>query len=321
MKKTQPTITKPHQKTNQQPFRPIDLTKDITFQYFFKKHPSSLISLLQTFLPLPKGQKIKKIQILDPGLLPEREHHKYSFMDLKLLLNTGESVNVEMQNFPEPHFLKRTLFYLSRLYSEGLKKAQAYESLHTAYSLIFTKFDLFKESEEYYSSFSMRRDKKPHFPFDKSLRIVTVELSKFRKDRQSDLLDLMERWCYVLKRSGVMSEGEVRALGEGGGKDMKEAMGHFMKLTQSERERLWEEQRQKSEWIWQGRLEHARSQGLKQGLTEGVHKGRKEGLTEGVHKGQLKVALQMLKEKADIDFIVRVTGITKKKVLKLKSSS
>ncbi len=105
---------------------------------------------------------------------------------------------------------------------------------------------------------------------------------------------------------------------------MKEAMGHFMKLTQSERERLWEEQRQKSEWIWQGRLEHARSQGL----TEGVHKGRKEGLTEGVRQGhekgvqegQLKVALQMLKEKADINFISRVTGLTKEKVLKLQGT-
>ncbi len=342
VKKTKPNH---HKRTHfpkkpQTPFRPIDLTKDITFQYFFKKHPSSLISLLQTFLPLPKGQKIKKIQVLDPGLLPEREHHKYSFMDLKLLLNTGESVNVEMQNFTEPHFLKRTLFYLSRLYSERLKKAQAYESLHTAYSLIFTKFDLFKESEEYYSSFSMRRDKSPHFPFDKSLRIVTVELSKFKKERQSDLLDLMERWCYVLKRSGVMSEGEVHALKAGGGKDMKEAMGHFMKLTQSERERLWEEQRQKSEWIWQGRLEHARSQGLKQGLTEGVqegHKqGRKEGLTEGVRQGhekgvtegmqqglkegQLKVALKMLKKQMPLSAISEFVGLSEEELKQLKNN-
>ncbi len=127
----------------------------------------------------------------------------------------------------------------------------------------------------------------------------------------------------MLKRSGVMSEGEVRALKAGGGKDMKEAMGHFMKLTQSERERLWEEQRQKSEWIWQGRLEHARSQGL----TEGVHKGRKEGLTEGVrqgHKkgvqeGQLKVALKMLKRQMPLSAISELTGLSEEELKQLKN--
>ena len=118
-----------------------------------------------------------------------------------------------------------------------------------------------------------------------------------------------------------MSRLDVEAL-KGRGRDMKEAMGHFVKLSQSDRERLWEEQRQKSEWVLAGRLEDARRQGTKQGvqqgLTEGIKKGHKHGLEEGTQKGREEVALSLLKEKTDMDLISKVTGITKEKILTLK---
>ncbi len=88
---------------------------------------------------------------------------------------------------------------------------------------------------------------------------------------------------------------------------MKEAMGHFMKLTQSERERLWEEQRQKSEWIWQGRLEHAR----KQGLTEGYK--------QGAGREKVEVALKMLKRQMPLSAISELTGLSEEELKQLKN--
>ncbi len=306
-KKTKPhkrIHSHPHQKKAKPHFRPIDLTKDTVFQYFFTKHKSCLISLLHTFLPLPEERKITSLNILDPKLHPSSGNlaEKNSICDLKLTLNTGEKVNVEMQNFPEKHFFKRTLFYLSRLYTEGLKQGGNYDDLPDTYLLILTNFTLFKQNKAYYSSFSLRRDEAPHFMFHRALRVVTVELGKFPDKQISALLDLKEQWCYMLKRSDRMEREEINRLGERSF-DMKQVTNHFLELSASEQDRLLEEHREKSRLVLHNQREYVRDE------------GRKEGREQGVEQ----VALQMLKEKADIDFISRVTGITKKKVLKLKT--
>ncbi len=183
-------------------FKPIDLTKDNVFQYFFTKHQGDLISLLHAFLPLPKHHKITSLKVLDPKLHSSTNNpkEKHSICDLKLTLNTGEKVNVEMQSFSTKHFFKRTLFYLSRLYTEGLKSGENYYKLPDTYLVILTNFTLFKETKQYYSSFSFRRDKKPHFVFHQALRVVTVELSKFKERDIRVLFDLKEKWCYFFKR-------------------------------------------------------------------------------------------------------------------------
>ncbi len=217
---------------------------------------------------------------------------------------------MEMQNFPEKHFFKRTLFYLSRLYTEGLKKGGGYNQLPDTYLLILTNFTLFQQTGDYYSSFSFRRDEKPHFMFHRALRVVTVELNKFPRKRISALFDLKEQWCYMLKRSDRMREEELNHLGERS-KDMKEVTDHFKELSASEQRRFLEEHRQKSEWVFHNQKEYARDEGRAEGL--------KQGREEGMKQGMKQVALQMLKEKADIGFIARVTGITKERVLKLKA--
>ena len=66
-------------------------------------------------------------------------------------------------------------------------------------------------------SCSIRSDESPHFCFDEGLRIVTVELSKFKQKRDpTALLDLREGWCYLLKESGKMGEREGTELSRKG---------------------------------------------------------------------------------------------------------
>ena len=46
-------------------------------------------------------------------------------------------------------------------------------------------------------------------------------------------------------------------------------------------------------------------------MKEGIREGRKEGRKEGI----LDVAKKMLKEKVDIDFIIKITGLKKEQIL------
>ena len=50
-------------------------------------------------------------------------------------------------------------------------------------------------------------------------------------------------------------------------------------------------------------------------------KGRWEGLRKGRREGRQEVVLNMLKEKVDISFISKVTGLSEKEIQKLKNSS
>ena len=63
--------------------------------------------------------------------------------------------------------------------------------------------------------------------------------------------------------------------------------------------------------LWQDTLAEEREQGLKKGL----QKGRQEGL----QAGRQAVILNMLKEKADLSFISKVTGLSEEEINKLKN--
>ena len=82
----------------------LNLTQDLIFKSYFKIDKSLLKSLLTAFLPLPAKDSIKDITVLDsllPSLTPVE---KSSLMDLRVQLDSGEFVNVEMQAFPHKSF-------------------------------------------------------------------------------------------------------------------------------------------------------------------------------------------------------------------------
>ena len=61
--------------------------------------------------------------------------------------------------------------------------------------------------------------------------------------------------------------------------------------------------------------------GWQRGLQKGLQKGLKQGLQEGEQKNRQEVILNMLKEKADIAFISKVTGLPIKEIKKFKKGS
>ena len=85
----------PHKKKG--PF--LDLCHDRAFKLYFKSNPLVLRSLLESFLPLPKGRKIKSVKTIDPFMESRDEEGKQAVLDLRVQLDSQEWVNVEMQLF------------------------------------------------------------------------------------------------------------------------------------------------------------------------------------------------------------------------------
>ena len=293
----------------------LNLTRDLIFKNYFKHDKNLLKSLLKTFLPLPAHTSIKDIAILDsliPSLTPEE---KSSLMDLRVQMEGGGLVNVEMQAFPHKSFTQRILLYWAKNYSSGLKTGEDYKDLYPAYSLVFSAYDLFPGKEDFYTSFSIRSDKSPHFCFNEDLRFVTVELSKFKKREPSALLDLREDWCYLLKESGQMGEkesGELSAKGE----EMKRAVFHLKELSREEGLRLVEEAREKERRDQAARM----SDSFKEGIEKGMARGKADGLVEGMEKGKRELVMSMLRNGLDVSLISKIAGFSEAEVSKLHRS-
>ena len=267
----------------------LDITLDLVFKVYLTKHKELLSSFLKAFLPI--SQEIQSVDILntDSSIQPTIVEEKQIVLDLRLQLNTGERINVEMQSISKKDFLPRILFYWAKLYTGDLHRGESYKKLFPAYSLVCTKFDVFKETKEWCNSFAILSEKPPHWYFNDHLKIVFVELTKFHKVAIKDLLDLKEQWCYLINRSRYMTPSEMEELSRAS-KEMKMASEHLKTLSLDRELRFQEEMREKYLRDRIAEEEFSREEGLKEGvekgLKEGVEKGKEEGIKEGVKKGK-----------------------------------
>ena len=333
----------------------IKLTQDLMFKSFFSKDEKVLISLLKSFLPALQDKRIESIQILNPesattkekakqqlisldsSLYPRFFNKKQITLDLRLKLNTGENINVEMQCLSQKAFLERILFYWARLYTEDLKRGEGYEKLYPAYSLVFTDFDVLPlRLTDYINSFSIRLDKQPYEELTNHLKIVIVELSKFKYDQLQNL-DKKGSWCYVLKKSENLHETELEILKK---KGLGGAMALLKNVSESDRLRYEQESRDKflfdqrwdriykfeegkKEGIEEGLqkgMQKGRQEGIEEGLQKGIQKGRQEGIEEGMQKGMEEVVLNMLENGFDLDSISKATNLSREEIKKMKRS-
>ncbi len=165
------------------------------------------------------------------------------------------------------------------------------------------------------NSFSIRADQYPHSKLNNQLGMVFVDLSRFEKDI-SQVLDKKDQWCYFIKNAGQMT-GEEKKLLSGKGADMAKAVGLFDGVPASRLTRLREWSIDRYE-----RDQRSLKDELKAQLKDEVYdKGRKEGMEKGMEREKQAVALNMLREQADMGFICKVTGLSKDEIKKLKNGN
>ena len=247
----------------------------------------------------------EKFVSLDSAIYPSSLTKKQITLDLRLKLDTGENINVEMQSLSQKAFLERILFYWAKLYTEDLKKGENYEKLYPAYSLIFTNFDVLS-LKDYMNSFSIRMDKEPFEELTNHLKIVIVELSKFECD---DLIHLDKKasWCYVLKESENIGIREIKILEEKG-------LGGAMALLKrvSEDDRLRYEQESRDKFLFDQHWDRIYK------FEEGLEKGLRKGIEKGIDKRNEEIVFRMLESGFDLDSICKVTQLSKEKIRKLQ---
>ena len=299
----------------------VNLLLDLTFKFYFSEDKKVLLSLLKTFLPIPEDTQT--VDILNAAIYPPAEDRKQIVLDLRIRLNSGENINVEMQSISKDGFLPRVLFYWAKLYTGDLGRGQKYKALHPAYSLIFTDFEVVKPAKGSVTSFSIRSDTPPHFNFNNHLNMTFVELSKFKKEAIKDLVDLKGYWCYLIKNSVRMTSSELGELSQTH-EEMKMAIDHLKTLSEDTNLRIQEELREKYLRDRMAEKSLAMREGREEGIKEGMEEGMEEGIKEGMEKGRAeereKIVLEMLKKGLEISLIQEISGLSQEEIQQVKES-
>ena len=158
------------------------------------------------------------------------------------------------------------------------------------------------------------------------LGISIVDLSRFSIPERDfrNIVDMMSAWCYFIKSSSSLTEGgrkalfkqsEVFKMAESALKDL--SVDSSVRLLEKFREKWVHDQVTDLEYAVQKGMEKGMEKGRQEGMEKGMEKGRQEGREQGMQT----VALNMLKEQADIAFICKVTGLSQDEINKLKNSS
>ena len=313
-------LNKPQPSSNK--FQPcLDLTLDAIFKHFFKKNEYLCKDLLKQFIPPLRDQKIALLSYIDSSLSSDKNKDKKSILDILVQINDREKINIEMQCLSNTNFKERILFYWSKLFSGQLKSGDSYDKLCPTYSLIFTKYNLFKGLKSYCSSFSLRCDEDQGVVFSPHLRVVVVELCKLREsleelDRRSPgkgELDRKVLWSYFIKNCSSMTERDLKSLSS---RDevMDTAVKEIKWMSREESLQALAEAREKER---RDRYAEVRD-GFNRGVEKGIKQGFNKGVESGISQNTKQVALKMIREGITRSIVSKVTGLSLDELSKLK---
>ena len=211
-----------------------------------------------------------------------------------------------MQVAEKKDMIKRILFYWAKLYTRGINEGDSYEILNKTICILITNYNIeeLDSLTEYHTEWKIIENKYRKTVLTPVFEIHIISLPKLKNTKSSMNIkeEKLLRWCeFLLDPNNKNIERYDKIM---------KAKTELEKLKEDKREVWLAEQRQK--YILD--MKATEAFGYDKGMKEGIQKGMKEG----IQKGSKEIAKNLLKEKVDVEIIVKVTKLTKDEIEKLK---
>lgn len=281
---------------------------DIIFQAIFGEVGSENIT--KDFLEKILKRKIEKISLdKNPILRRELKDDKLGVLDIITELDGKEKCNIEMQLIDKNNIIERMLYYWSKMYTRQIKAGEDYDKLEKTIVILIADFNIKGlEEVEYHSTWKIieTNSVKKLILTDKfELDIIELSKIKGRENEKDQLLD----WLVFLENPE--NERVTQKMKEN--ENLKEAVEKLDRISEDEKMQRIIELREKAI-----RDEHAiYAKGIDDGIEKGIQKGFEQGKNKGAKEKEIQIAKNMLREKASIEFIIKVTGLTKEEIREL----
>ena len=175
---------------------------DLVFKATFgqQKNAKLLMCLLNAILHRKGLEKIEAVEILNPFNIQEFEADKLTIVDLKAKTRKGNWFSIEVQVEPQKSYIARSVYYLSKLYSNQLIEGDDFTKLTRATGISILNFRLFPETLQIQNVFRLKNVESGTELFD-AFELHYIELPKVAENVNAIPQTAFERWVHILKFS------------------------------------------------------------------------------------------------------------------------
>ena len=277
----------------------------------------------KTFLEMTLADKIGKISYLSSqNAITTGAEAKSIRLDILVKDETGKSYDIEMQVVNEHNLAKRMRYYQAAIDVLFLDKGEHYSSLNDSYIIFLCLFDSVGKDMPLYTFENICLEDRQIFLNDGAKKII-INANAFTKAKDKNLSGFLE---YV-KTGNVTTDftGRIEKMIERL-KSNEQARSEYRFISGFEMDALYYGRQKGME---EGRREGIK-EGIKEGMQKGIQEGRQEGRQEGIlegrqegiakgfadgsHQTKLETAKLMKQANCELDFIMKMTGLTKGEV-------
>ena len=167
------------------------------------------------------------------------------------------------------------------------------------------------EVKKYITKWNIREEEYKSVVLTDVMELVIIELPKYVKYAEKGKRENLNLWLNFFENPEVMimiNENDERSIKETK-EAIKKAQENLEEISKDEHERYLAELREK----------YIRDQFAIQeyGYNKGVEAGEAKGKAEGILENSKEIAKKMLEDNCDIEFIIKMTGLTKEQIEKL----
>lgn len=158
---------------------------DIVFKKIFGSKENEYI--LKNLLSAILEEDIQQVELQkDMQLERVKMEDKTGILDIKALTDKNMQINVEMQIVNRRNMEKRTLFYWSKLYGQGIKIGEPYYKLKKTITINLLDFNYF-DTQNYHTTWHIVEDIEKDKVLTDVLEIHFIELPKIIKKNEIPL--------------------------------------------------------------------------------------------------------------------------------------
>ena len=270
---------------------------DYAFKKLFgtKENKDIMIEFLSLVTQLSKDD-FDDVCIENSEQIPQFYDEKAGRLDIKIRLNDGRKIDVEMQNTYFDYYPKRSIFYCSKLIHEHFMRGFQYEQLKKCIAINVLNSP-FKQSRKVHSVYQIRESEDQTL-LDELLEIHFLDLTKLPQEN----LTTLEKWLMFIKTDSK----EVRQMLAQENPIMTKA-NTVMDIFY-----LDEQERKRYEAAWE--YESDRLSMISESERKGLERGLAEGEARGSRQAKLETAKNLLHIGLSRENIAQATGLSQAEV-------
>jgi predicted transposase/invertase (TIGR01784 family) len=273
--------------------------------YIFKRlmeDAERLIAFLNAVLNAQGQNKLVSLEIIDSKeLTGEMIFDKAGRLDVRAKTLEGMQIDIEVQLTNQYNMEKRTIYYWSKLFLEGIKQGEDYINLAKVITVNLLDFE-YLEIDRFHTKFHLWEDENKDYLLTDVMEIHFIELPKFERLVPKDFTgNPLHRWLKFLDQK--TSEEELKELTE---------MDQVIKSATEKLEYLSSD----PETI---ALYRAREDALHERANM-INSAKAEGREEGREEGKLAMAKNLLSMGMDAETVAKAAELPVAKILELQKS-